>query len=503
MAQSVSVLCEDEAATGRLAADIATILSSGDVLALHGDLGVGKSTFARALIRALAHDEALEVPSPTFTLVQDYDLARCPVSHFDLYRLGSPDELEEIGFFDAIHHAALLIEWPSKAGDDLPSDRLDVTIEPEGRTVRRFVFAGDDAWLRRIERTLLIRTFLDQKGFAAARRQAIQGDASTRAYERLVDEQGDAHILMNAPKQPDGPPIRNGLPYSRIACLAEDVRPFLAIGQSLFDRHLSTPEIRASSAEDGLIVLEDLGVGSVVDETGTIADRYQAAIEVLAEMHSQSWPENVHLPDGLQHHVPAYGLEAMMIEVDLLLDWYVPYVSGARLSDDAEAAFKSLWTELLKPEAARQETWCLRDFHSPNLIWLPDRQGTRRVGLIDFQDAVRGPASYDVASLTRDARVTVSEGMDRDLLTRYCVLRATADASFDEADFCRSHAIMSAQRNTKILGIFARLHMRDSKSGYLRHLPRIHDYLHRSFAHEALQPLASWFEQFASGEAGQ
>lgn len=500
MSQVIRVSCRSERDTERLAEDLATILVPGDLLALHGDLGVGKSTLARAIIRALADQPDLDVPSPTFTLVQDYDLERCPISHFDLYRLSHPDELEEIGFFDAILHTAVLVEWPSRADDDLPVNRLDVTLEVTGRETRDLVFSGDARWQERLERTLGIRAFLERTGKPDATRKAIQSDASTRAYERISTRDAPSILLMNAPAKQNEPILRDGLPYSRIACLAQDVRPFLAIGEALKVAGFSAPEIYAAAPDDGLLLIEDLGAEGVVHNQEPMEERYQVAIEVLAAMHNSPWPAVVQSRYGFDHTVPVYGLEAMMIEVELLLDWYVPYTRGTRLSGEAETAFRQLWRTLLDENPCTDPVWCLRDFHSPNLIWLPDRAGIERMGLIDFQDAVCGPAAYDVASLTRDARLMIPDALDNALVAQYCRLRMEADPSFDKDVFIRSHALMSAQRNTKILGIFARLHMRDGKPGYMQHLPHIRDYLRRSFTHPVLASILGWFQDHLSDD---
>jgi aminoglycoside/choline kinase family phosphotransferase len=135
----------------------------------------------------------------------------------------------------------------------------------------------------------------------------------------------------------------------------------------------------------------------------------------------------------------------------------------------------------------------LRDYHSPNLLWLPQREGIARVGLLDFQDAVMGPAAYDVASLLQDARVDVPEMLEIALLSRYSRARHAADAGFDAAQFAQAYATMAAQRASKILGIFARLEKRDHKPQYLRHMPRVWAYLRRALAHPALEALQSWY----------
>jgi aminoglycoside/choline kinase family phosphotransferase len=126
-------------------------------------------------------------------------------------------------------------------------------------------------------------------------------------------------------------------------------------------------------------------------------------------------------------------------------------------------------------------------------LWLPEREGTARIGLLDFQDAVMGPAAYDVASLLQDARVDVPEIMEIALLSRYTRTRMSASSAFDAPTFVRAYATLAAQRASKILGIFARLERRDHKPQYLRHLPRVWAYLQRSLAHPALAPLAAWY----------
>jgi hypothetical protein len=157
------------------------------------------------------------------------------------------------------------------------------------------------------------------------------------------------------------------------------------------------------------------------------------------------------------------------------------------------AEFVTIWRDLLQKPAAAPRTWVLRDFHSPNLIWLGDRDGLARVGILDFQDTVLGPAAYDVVSLLQDARIDVPEAVELSLFSRYVKARRAADAAFDVADFAANYAIMSAQRNTRLLGTFARLNRRDGKPQYLKHQPRIWTYLSRSLAHPSLAPLRAWY----------
>jgi len=493
---SFTAALADEAATYRLMTDIAAIIEPGDVITLSGDLGAGKTTFARALIRYLAGDDTIEVPSPTFTLTQTYMLPRFAVVHADLYRLSGPGELAELGFDDVPEGAVTLVEWPDRAIGFLQASRLDIalTLEPQnGSNARNVRVTGHGGFAMRAERILIIRRFLDRADFGRAERQRIQGDASTRSYERLTRD-GATYILMNSPKRPDGPPVRGGKPYSAIAHLAEDVTPFVAVARALRDHGVSAPAIFAADREAGLLVIEDLGDELVVagDPPAPIESRYEAATDLLAELHQETLHDVIPVEPGVDHRLPRYDLDAFLIEVELLLDWYLPKLE-ARLSEAKRENYRALWRDALLPMTSGTQTWVLRDFHSPNLLWLPERESSARIGVLDFQDAVMGPPAYDVASLLQDARVDVPEMMEIALLSRYTRARRAANAAFDAPAFVRDYATLAAQRASKILGIFARLDRRDHKPQYLRHLPRVSGYLRRSLAHPALAPLAAWY----------
>jgi tRNA threonylcarbamoyl adenosine modification protein YjeE len=283
----------DLAATTRFAEDVALSLKPGDCLCLSGDLGAGKTTFARALIRAIADDPDLEVPSPTFTLVQSYDL-RLPIAHFDLYRLGSADELDELGLDDALSDGVALIEWPEQAADRLPHNQVKIRFEGLDVTRTATVSANSD-FSRSIQPvTSAARAFLEEAGLLAAERRHLQGDASSRTYERVRAEGKEAVILMNAPRRPDGPPIRDGLPYSRIAHLAEDVVPFVAIARWLREQGFAAPEILAEDLDQGFLLVEYLGSEGILDEHGApVAERYRLAVDCLAALHGKTPPTTI------------------------------------------------------------------------------------------------------------------------------------------------------------------------------------------------------------------
>jgi tRNA threonylcarbamoyl adenosine modification protein YjeE len=493
---TISLFLEDEAATGRLGEDLALALRVGDCLALSGDLGAGKSSLARAILRAMADDDGLEVPSPTFTLVQSYEL-RIPVSHFDLYRLGDPGELAELGLDDAMDVGICLVEWPEMAGNELPEARLDLRLDNEGDG-RRATIRASATQMVRIRRVLKIRSFLDKHGYRQAERRFLTGDASLRAYESIYPRgAGKRVILMDWPRQAPGPTVLDGKPYPKVAHLAEDAYPFVAIAEVLHNHGFSAPAIYQVDYQNGILLIEDLGTEGVLDEEGLpIAERYHESVACLAHLHSLAIPHDIQVTPTHIHHIPDFDRTAMKMEARLLLDWYLPWKRGTEATDAERDEYLSIWDGLIDQLKTSEQNLLLRDMHSPNIIWRPQESGIRRVGIIDFQDAMIGPTAYDLAALVQDARVTINHDLFKQLMARYISLRC-AQGGFDETSFLKSWAIMSAQRNCKLAGLWVRLKQRDGKPGYLKHMPRTLTYLDVAFEHEALAPLRNWFARAA------
>ncbi len=490
-----SVALPNETATAQLMADLALLVGPGDVITLTGDLGAGKTAAARSLIRYLAGDEELEVPSPTFTLVQGYELPPFPVMHADLYRIEDESELEEIGLSPLPDATLVLIEWPERAPSAMPGDRIDIALTHRpalGPNARAAEITGYGKSAAVVARLQALRDFLDRSGYIDAGRKRMAGDASTRSYARLLRDDGVV-ILMNFPQRPDGAALYNGKSYSAAVHLAENVTPFVAIDEGLRAQGISAPKIHHFDLDQGFLISEDFGSEGVIegDPPRPIVERYEAATDVLALLHGKTLPEKLPL-NGQAYDIPVFDIEALLIEIGLMPEWYLPD-RNAPLSDEKRAEFFAMWRELLKKPLAAPKTWIIRDYHSPNLIWLADRTGIERVGVIDFQDTVLGPKSYDVVSLLQDARIDVPENIELTLLSRYIKARRADDASFDPAGFAELYAIMSAQRNTRLLGTFARLNRRDGKPHYLRHQPRIWTYLQRSLSHPALTHLRDWY----------
>ncbi|MBT5432905.1 MAG: phosphotransferase [Alphaproteobacteria bacterium] len=314
-------------------------------------------------------------------------------------------------------------------------------------------------------RDTLIATFLAKCGWQDAERWTLAGDASFRRYDRLEGPRGRA-VLMDAP-----PP-------------EEDIRPFVRVAQHLTSAGLAAPEIFGQDPEAGLLLLEDLGddiYTRTLARGGDEEGLYVAAIEALAALHR----------GGIPGDLPPYDDDLLLFELSLLTDWFMP-LAGLALSDGGRRDFVALWRDLLPLAHLVPDGVVLRDYHADNLLWLPQRESHRRVGQLDFQDAVIGPVTYDIVSLLEDARRDVAPATVEAATARY--LQAFPDIA--PADFATSYAVMGAQRNLKIAGIFSRLLTRDGKPGYQDYMARVWGHIAHDLEHPALAPLAAWLDRW-------
>ncbi len=492
-----------------LAEELAFILRPQDVVALHGDLGAGKTTLARAVIRALTGDPEHEVPSPTFTLVQTYETGGTSIAHFDLYRLSAAEELDELGFEHLLKTGAALVEWPERAEDRLPADGLEVELTDAGGAgeTRDVKLSGTGVWTSRLKRFEAMHTLLDQAGFDASRStlKIVAADASARSYARVVNETKtppETTLLMNWPRQPDGPPIRDGKPYSQIAKLAEDVGPFIAVANALRDAGLSAPEIYASDLDNGFILLEDFGDQGYAQAIGDGVPQeelWQNAVDAL--VHLRATPANKPLEIGAgaePYTLPQLDRTILEIETTLVPDWLWPAIHGVTMPEAERETYRQIWEPIFEDILNEPKGWLLRDYHSPNLLHLAHRDGLKAAGVIDFQDALQGTLAYDLVSLLQDARLDVPAEIEKAMLARYFNSVRQREPDFDdvaEARFRSIYAKLGAERNTKILGIFVRLAKRDKKTRYLAHMPRIWGYLERNLRHPDLKELAGWYDK--------
>ncbi|MEM6475684.1 MAG: phosphotransferase [Pseudomonadota bacterium] len=307
-----------------------------------------------------------------------------------------------------------------------------------------------------------LHDFLAQAGWNDAAIDPIPGDASFRRYFRLKRPSGERGMLMHAP-----PPH-------------EDPTDFLHVAEWLSTNGMRAPEIYSSDVPKGWVLLEDFGNDRMRDwlddHPQSEMPAYSRAIDTLVELHER--PAGPFAP----YDMPTYQREAA-----LFTEWYCP---AQGLSVDAQE-YLAAWDTVLAPMMPRQErgVTVLRDYHAENIMLLGDPEADAPQGLIDFQDALVGHPAYDLVSLLQDARRDVSLDLETKMLARYCE-RAQADSEF-AADYAR----LGAQRNAKIVGIFARLHKRDGKPHYLGYIPRVWAALERDLEHPALEPVAQWFAE--------
>ena len=346
-----------------------------------------------------------------------------------------------------------------------------------------------------------ISAFLKRAGWGDAVRRDLAGDASTRRYERLVGPKGHA-VLMDWPRAREAAVPSGQKSYSQIAHLAVDIRPFVAVCDYLHGLGLAAPEIFARDLDAGLLLSEDLGddlYGPAIDEGRgpggvTLDEMYRAGIDALISLQSQPAPFFLPVGDGTRHEVPHFDDGIFRAELDVPLDWYFPHVLGHEASPDQRADYKNIWSGLRPLIDAGPRTLFLRDFHSPNIIWLKRNEGVKRVGLIDFQDALIGNRAYDVVSFLQDARKDVPPEREAAMLALY-VSRAKSELTdFNEDEFRAAYAALGAERALRLIGLWPRLLHRDGKSQYMAHMPRTMGYLKRNLAHPALKPLKTWLD---------
>jgi aminoglycoside/choline kinase family phosphotransferase len=342
--------------------------------------------------------------------------------------------------------------------------------------------------------------FLARSGWGEATVTPLLGDASTRRYARLTTE-GRRALLMDQPQNAETLPAseaasaaeRKALGYNAVARLAgADTRRFAAVAEYLRHRGLAAPQIHAADHAKGFLVLEDFGdtlYADVLTNGAAETALYKAAVEVLAKLHSEATPKR------LAADMPLYDYDetALLAETDLLTEWFLPLALGRSATEAELAEHRALWRAALPPPEER--VLVHRDYHAQNLMWMPERKGLARVGLIDFQDAVAGSRAYDLISLTEDARRDVSPALAELATTHYLDAARAQGAKLDEARFRAEMAVMAAQRNAKIAGIFARLYKRDAKPRYLALLPRVWGHLERDFSHPALADLGAWYDR--------
>ena len=358
------------------------------------------------------------------------------------------------------------------------------------------------------DREVLKRDFLAKAGLGAAGREIMAGDASTRLYERLHLADGGALILMDQPPAAESEPAppdatpeeRAAKGYNALARLAAGrVDAFVAVAAYLRGRGFSAPEVIAFDVDNGLAVLEDLGddlYASLIAAGADPLPLYEAAVDLQAALHAEP-PPAVLETEGARWPLSAYDDLALKTYTELFLDWWPRYASRyANLPpfpEEARAAFEAASAPIRRIAEENATVFAHRDFHAENLIWLPQRRGLARVGLLDFQDAVKAHPAWDLLHLLQDARRDVPPALEAKMLDRYLAARPALDRDRFLADY-RALAALNAAR---ILGpIFARQVVHFGRPKYIAFMPRTWRYLERNLAHPDLAALKAWFDRW-------
>jgi aminoglycoside/choline kinase family phosphotransferase len=355
-----------------------------------------------------------------------------------------------------------------------------------------------------LERDTARADFIAACGWADARLEPFPGDASTRRYARLHRGDGTTALVMDAPGGSEAPACpadatpqdRAKLGYNALARLAgNNTAAFASIAQALTARGFSAPKIFEADVPADFLLLEDLGDGLFARAIPARAHEgllYAHAVETLAAIQRSSIERT---PQAFGHGwtIQDYDPTALLTEADLFLDWYAARRCGAEVTPELRADWHGAWGQVLPALTAHAPGLNLRDYHAENLIWLPEREAEARVGLLDFQDALFGHPAYDLVSLLEDARRDVPTDLHGPLTDRFFDKAMLSDrAAFDAA-----YAVLAAQRNAKILGIFVRLVERDAKPRYADFMPRVARHFVRDIANPALAPVQAIVREIA------
>lgn len=359
-----------------------------------------------------------------------------------------------------------------------------------------------------MEREALKARFLAAHGLKDAPRVKLAGDASTRVYERLTGPDGAALILMDQPPQAETQPCppdaaeaeRIASGYNAMSRLAAGrVEAFVTVAGWLREQGLSAPRVVAHDSAAGLAVLEDLGDDLFATRIAGGADEtplYEAAVDVLARLHRAPPPERLDA-DGESWPLLSYDRLALATGTDTFLEFWPRFAGLPAFDEAAVAEWRDLWAPVFARGEAGADAFAHRDYHAQNLLWLPERQGVARVGLLDFQDAVVAHPAWDLTHLLQDARRDVSPALEAAMLDRYLAARP----GLDREAFLADYRALAASNAARILGrVFARQALL-GRTQYKAFMPRTWRYLERNLEDPRLGGLKAWFDRRVPPEA--
>lgn len=493
MQRTIDVSLPNVAATEALAATLAKYAVTGDLIRLEGDLGAGKSTFARAFIKALG-SAADHMPSPTYTLMQVYDDARVPVAHLDCYRLSDASELDMLDINEYRTHGIILAEWPEKGGDYLRANQADAlpyhiqSLDNPGVLTVHFEINADDSrtavmstlgdsWSRRFglfdDRCRRVPNEADRKAFVDSCNLGdyeitpLKQDWSFRTYWRVTAGE-KTYVLMDAP-----PPQEEVVRYSHIA------EWFQSIG-------LRTAQIYNRDVVKGYLLLEDLGNNCLIDEldkTEKVEPWYKKALDV-----------QLHLAQSPRANIRSYTPQDYWAEVNRVTDWYFPYQRGHATSLAERKAFYNVWQPLIAHLQSLPTSTLIWDYHAANMMTLTNmpEEGFNCMGLLDYQDARIGPLCFDLSILLRDIRRDRDDDLEEKMLTYYL---ENYTGEVDEAAFRTAFNIASLHHTLRIMGGLSRIAMREGRAEPIKQfMPRCEEILSQCFTEPKTFPLRDYLQ---------
>lgn len=318
-------------------------------------------------------------------------------------------------------------------------------------------------------------SFVKNSGLKITRSDPLKSDASFRTYERLYGE-SKTFILMDAPPQ-----------------TGENCKSFLAISNYLIDLGFSAPNIYKHDLENGFLILEDFGdrlFSLILKDNSNEKNLYINAIDCLLALQDKTVLEYIKIFDNEKYKIPLYDELTLLKEVNLLIEWFYPTIFGEQINEKLRAEYVSIWKDLISRVDQTDKVLVLRDYHADNLIYLKDKNGINKVGLLDFQDAVIGSPLYDLVSLLEDSRILVKKNIIDEMIKRFL-----NNTNIVKSNFIRDYSIFAAQRHSKVIGIFTRLYKRDKKSNYLKFIPYTWDLLEKSLANLPSSDLSFWLNK--------
>lgn len=466
-----------------LARVISKILVKGDIVALIGEIGSGKTTFSKRLINELTSIHINEINSPTFNLYTIYDKNGVQVNHYDFYRVENSEDLLEIDLIESYKSGITIIEWADKYINALKNDYIEVHLK-EKKNHREYQVIGRGSFRQRIKNANSLEYFLDQTNLKINRQEDIKGDASKRKYHRLYTENSTLILMDSSQEKKIASPTK----------LSTSINDYIHICKYLEKINIRVPKLFYTDTENEYLIEEDFGdlQYSQVVSAGNFKELYQPAISTLLHITRINHPHDLEV-DGMKYKIPEYDNMTYLNEIEIFIKFYWPYKKGHICSPSTQNEFMDIFNELLG-KLSSDKSLVLRDFHSPNLMFLNTEKNHRKCGVIDFQDALIGHPIYDLVSLSQDARVTITEEQENFLLEQYKVEFDYNNYNFDKSTIMDQYCILGAQRSLKILGIFARLSIIDNRNDYIGHMPRIINYIRKNMKNSNLSNLSNWLK---------